>query len=195
MRRRVLRLAQRDIASTLQLIAALRAKMRERVGNGEGPKPWHAGASFPLSSFERMYNQLQKGERMAPVTVVKGLDAYALPSSTNPAVLENTVWQVASQFNFLESISSNYTKSEDCFGDQTQGPRASLHVTLVQGVFNNPPEVLKYAFEALFDAVNGFNVHVYIHGFMGDDVAKIKAGLGDGVAYNEMTKEEFMGGQ
>jgi len=53
-----------------------------------------------------------------------------------------------------------------------------LHLTLVgQGVFNNPQSVMKSAFKAVYDTVEGFNVKVYFHGFSEPDVMKIKNGF------------------
>jgi hypothetical protein len=56
--------------------------------------------------------------------IVQGVDALILSSSDKYA--ENSIIQVASQFNFLESKTENYTGIEKYIEDQTQGPRASL---------------------------------------------------------------------
>lgn len=67
-----------------------------------------------------------------------------------------------------------------------------LHLTLVgQGAFNNPPEVMKSAFEAVAQAVKGYNVHVYIHAFSPGDVAKVMDSLSANYIFNNIDKEEF----
>lgn len=59
------------------------------------------------------------------------------------------------------------------------GTRVPLHLTLVgQGAFKNPGSVLHGALEAVFDAVNGFNVDVYIHCFnIKKDVLNLRTNL------------------
>ena len=52
--------------------------------------------------------------------------------------------------------------------------RVPLHVSLVgQGAFNNPREVMITSFRSLLDAVKGFDVDVYFHGYGETDVANI----------------------
>jgi hypothetical protein len=56
--------------------------------------------------------------------------------------------------------------------------RVPPHLTLVgQGVFNNPPSVIKSAFQAVYDTVNGFDVDVYFHGYGDADMGKVKGNL------------------
>ena len=56
--------------------------------------------------------------------------------------------------------------------------RVPLHLTLVgQGAFNNPPSVMKAAFDAVYCAVKAYDVDVYFHGFSAADVGKIRAAL------------------
>jgi hypothetical protein len=56
--------------------------------------------------------------------------------------------------------------------------RVPLHLTLVgQGAFNNPPSVMKAAFDAVYYAVKAYDVDVYFHGFSAADVGKIRAAL------------------
>jgi len=52
--------------------------------------------------------------------------------------------------------------------------RVPLHLTLVgQGAFNNPPSVMKAAFEAVYSTVRDYEVDVFIHGYNDNDVEKI----------------------
>jgi hypothetical protein len=56
--------------------------------------------------------------------------------------------------------------------------RVPLHLTLVgQGAFNNPPSVMKAAFEAVYSTVRFYDVDVYFHGYSEADVGKIRRGL------------------
>lgn len=54
------------------------------------------------------------------------------------------------------------------------GKNVPLHLTLVgQGAFKNPPGVMRDAFQAVYETVNGFDVTVYFHGFNDSDIKTI----------------------
>jgi len=55
--------------------------------------------------------------------LVKGVDAARFPQSP---LADNSIQQVASQFNFLESQTNQYSNITTYYNDPTQGPKASL---------------------------------------------------------------------
>lgn len=59
------------------------------------------------------------------VKLIKGVDALKLTALPHE-LIDNSVIQVASQFNFLESPSSKYSETTNYIYDRTQGPRSSL---------------------------------------------------------------------
>ena len=59
------------------------------------------------------------------VKIVEGFDAFDFGKG-KPEFIDNSMVQVASQFNFLESTSDNHMNLNKYAGDPTQGPRASL---------------------------------------------------------------------
>lgn len=79
--------------------------------------------SSSIDSIQTHYGQLAKGDGESSVVLVQGVDAKMLSASE---FTENAVQQVASQFNFLESVSPRYTSVEDYPRDRTQGPQASI---------------------------------------------------------------------
>ena len=61
----------------------------------------------------------------AAVHIVQGVDAFQFGRGRSEFI-DNSVLQVASQFNFLESTSPAYMPLHDYAHDRTQGPQASL---------------------------------------------------------------------
>lgn len=57
--------------------------------------------------------------------IIKGIDALKIQDLPS-AIMKNPVIQVASQFNFLESQTPEYSEPIEYFNDYTQGPRSSL---------------------------------------------------------------------
>lgn len=79
--------------------------------------------SSSIDSIQAGYSRLPKGAGKSSFVLVQEVDAK-MPSAS--AFAENAVQQVASQFNFLESTSANYSEPVRYLADMTQGPQASL---------------------------------------------------------------------
>ena len=74
------------------------------------------------------------------------------------------------------------------------GKRVSLHLTLVgQGAFNNPPSVMKAAFESVYTTVKAYHIDVYFHGFNDKDVLTIERSKPEAMELNPhiMSAAEF----
>ena len=84
--------------------------------------------------------------------------------SQKPELIKNSILQVASQFNFLESVNSDHMALTDYYKDRTQGPKASLGCPgmLVQrdGYFQNAENQKKA--QPIFE---GFDEKVYKGGY------------------------------
>ena len=79
-----------------------------------------------IHTIENAYNVLPSEKaplHRATFTIVQGVDALILPKSR---LANNSIMQVASQFNFLESKTVRHTAIDKYIDDVTQGPRASL---------------------------------------------------------------------
>ena len=82
--------------------------------------------SFTVGEINDLYMSLKtskQGNRSSKFNVVVGVDAKLLPASK---LAKNAVLQVASQFNFLESKTPEYTDITEYYNDATQGPQASI---------------------------------------------------------------------
>lgn len=76
-----------------------------------------------LKQINSEYLKLNKSKNVSPsFKIVKGIDALKLSESAEDC----SIVQVASQFNALESMSTNPTAVKYWSYDKTQGPRASL---------------------------------------------------------------------
>ena len=72
------------------------------------------------------YKHLKRDENLGTrIVVFQGVDAF-LFGQGRPEYTKNSMQQVASQFNFLESPSTEHNPMYRYFADQTQGPYASL---------------------------------------------------------------------
>ena len=83
--------------------------------------------AFSLRDIAALYPRLSERneEPMNAVHIVQGVDAFQFGRG-KAEFLENSIVQVASQFNFLESTTSEYMAISSYKHDHTQGPRASL---------------------------------------------------------------------
>ena len=74
---------------------------------------------------------------------------------------------VASQYKALGKVAAIMSK-------QAENPPVALHLTLVgQGVFKNPPEVMKTAMQAVADEIEGSNVQVFVHGYKAEEAQRV----------------------
>jgi len=76
-----------------------------------------------IGFLNEKFSELSKKSLSPTYYLVKGVDAAQFPASP---LADNSIQQVASQFNFLESQTKNYSEITDYHDDPTQGPKASL---------------------------------------------------------------------
>lgn len=86
-------------------------------------KPLYPISLRNISNLYKQYLRLEKRGN-AQFFIVQGVDAKYLPLST--IYTKHAIVQVASQFNFLESINSKYMEIIRYVKDRTQGPMASI---------------------------------------------------------------------
>jgi predicted NAD-dependent protein-ADP-ribosyltransferase YbiA (DUF1768 family) len=77
-----------------------------------------------LESIEKHFSP-RSSTTVKPLHIVTNLNVFYFGRG-KPQYIDNSILQVASQFNFLESPSTEYTPPSKYFRDQTQGPVASL---------------------------------------------------------------------
>lgn len=115
--------------------------------------------STTVDEIDKEYNKLVKISITPPANfiIVKGVNALEIARSK---LVIDSIIQVASQFNFLESINVNYMDITNYINDKTQGPQlsiASLEALILRdnsvakqkilgqqdGIFKNIPNIYK----------------------------------------------------
>ena len=76
-----------------------------------------------IGFLNKKFIKLPKNIYIPIFYLVKGVDAARFPQSP---LADNSIQQVASQFNFLESQTNDYSEITTYHDDPTQGPKASL---------------------------------------------------------------------
>jgi hypothetical protein len=81
--------------------------------------------STTVDKIDKEYNKLVKMSSNSSVNfiIVKGVNVLEIAKSR---LANDSIMQVASQFNFLESINTNYMDITNYIYDKTQGPLASI---------------------------------------------------------------------
>ena len=97
-------------------------KVDKRYYFKETSRFYNTPKSFQIQEIGKRFGRYTAAGS-ATFQIVQGVDALVLASSP---LAKNGILQVASQFNFLESKTPNYTNIIDYLDDHTQGPRASL---------------------------------------------------------------------
>ena len=151
--------------SVLQPLATLAASRRltaNDVSNALGPfedavspAPLRA---VSLADIRQIYRTISGG-RAAAVSIVKGVDAFRFGEG-KPMYVDDSMLQVASQFNFLESTTPNHMPLKDYAADRTQGPQASLGCP---GMLAQRNAVFKHAGDQPF--FEAFPAYVYRGGY------------------------------
>ena len=96
----------------------------EALGSFEDAPCDRAPAPFSLGELTSLLPSHGRG-RLSSVKIISGVDAF-LFGRGRPEFVTNSLFQVASQFNFLESTNTNHMPLRHYAWDRTQGPRASL---------------------------------------------------------------------
>ena len=120
---------------------ALESAVLDAIKKHAGPQPNAYGVSAVLRTFEdkstkgalhpvglgKILQCHSERKAAAPplVRIVQGVDAFQFGRG-KPEFVDNSLLQVASQFNFLESASSAHMALQHYAHDRTQGPQASL---------------------------------------------------------------------
>ena len=123
----------------------LEKKLDLAVQNGDLPIK-----DFTLNQINSEYSKLNKSAGKSPsFKIMKGVDALKLSESAEDC----SIVQVASQFNALESMSTEPTAVKYWIDDYTQGPRASLQAVAAAkhreaaDLQNKLPDAIKGLFE------------------------------------------------